>query len=131
MPQDTCFIGKVEYKKEKDPRAYLGGGGLLSISPVRFARSLLLKRRAFKHESEVRLLHFGSAKDHDEKGLYRYAVDPHTMITQIMADPNRNRVDWLAHKQQIKAETGFAGKIERSKIYDPPEWALPVYKSGP
>ncbi len=129
MPQDTCFLGKVAYHKEKDLKAFLGGGPL-SMSAISFARTLLLKRYAFKHESEVRLLHFGNAKDCDKYGLYRYEVDPHAMVTQIMADPNRDRANWLADKAAITAATGFTGEIKRSKAYDPPDWELPVYKSG-
>ena len=81
-----------------------------------------MKRRAFRHEREVRLLYFGDVKDQDEVGLYRYQVDPHAMITQIMADPNRDRREWTADKKAIAEATGFRGDIKRSMIYDPPEW---------
>lgn len=91
MPQETCFIGKVDYKREAEIQALATGGGRLDLSAPQFAQNLLLKRHAFQHESEVRLLYFGEAKNYDAKGLYRYAVDPHAMITQIMADPNRDR----------------------------------------
>lgn len=130
MAQDTCFIGKVKYITEGELKASLGGGGPLSVSPTGLAGSLLLKRKAFEHESEVRLLHFGNAKDYDDKGLYRYSVNPHLMITQIMADPNRDRSDWSADKAKIRSATGFAGEIKRSKIYDTPDWALPIYSSN-
>jgi hypothetical protein len=130
MPQDTCFLGKVQYKTEKGLKDFLDSGGQLSISSVGLARPLLLKRRAFKHENEVRLLYFGNAADCDHNGLYRYEVDPHDMITQIMADPNRHRTDWPKDKARLKKETGFIGEIKRSKMYDPPEWTLPAYRSS-
>lgn len=130
MPQDTCFIGKVQYKREDELRAYVQNGGRLELSPQRFAESLLLKRHAFQHESEVRLLYFGNAKDYDAKGLYRYSVDPHAMITQIMADPNRDRTNWLADRAEIQKATGFCGDIRRSKIYDAPEWDLPIFSGS-
>jgi hypothetical protein len=41
---------------------------------------------------------------------------PHAMITQIMADPNRDRASWLTDKAAIAKATGFAGEIKRSKI---------------
>jgi hypothetical protein len=128
MPQDTCFFGKVEYKKETELKAYLRCDDRLELAPLRFARSLLLKRHAFRHEREVRLLYFGDAKEQDHTDLYRYAVDPHAMITQIMADPNRDRGNWLADKAAIQAATGFSGEIKRSKIYDPPDWDTPEYR---
>jgi hypothetical protein len=91
MPQDTCFVGKVEYKHEIELKALMQNGGELNLTATSLAKALLLKRRAFKHESEVRLLYFGEAGDYDQRGLYQYDVDPHQMITQIMADPNRDR----------------------------------------
>jgi hypothetical protein len=129
MPQDTCFIGRVQYKREAQLQAYVHNGGQLDLSPRRFAENLLLKRHAFQHESEVRLLYFGDAKDYEVNDLYRYAVDPHAMITQIMADPNRDRANWVADKASLQQATGFTGDIKRSKIYDPPEWDLLAFNS--
>ena len=100
------------------------------MSAIGFAKSLLLKRHAFRHESEVRLIFFGDAAKYGTKGLYRYNVDPHRMSTQIMADPNRDRRNWKADSAAIKAATGFSGEIKRSKIYDPPAWNFPVFKSA-
>lgn len=124
MPQDTCFIGRVEYKREVELESLAKGNGRLDLSPPQFAANLLLKRYAFQHESEVRLLYFGDAETYDAQGLYRYPVDPHEMITQIMADPNRDRSSWLADKAGLFKATGFTGDIKRSEIYDPPEWSL-------
>ena len=122
MPQDTCFIGKVGYKREVDLKAFAQNAGTLELTPERFAQSLLLKRRAFRHEKEIRLLYFGEEKNFDTLGLYRYKVDPHEMVTQIMADPNWERSNWLRDMAEIKSKTNFRGEIKRSKIYDPPEW---------
>jgi hypothetical protein len=129
MPQDTCFIGKVEYKREAELEAYLQNDGKFELHARRFAESLLLKRHAFAHESEVRLLYFGESKYYEANGLYRYTIDPHDMITQIMADPNSDRSNWLANKADLQEATGFAGEIKRSKVYDPPEWNLPSFNS--
>lgn len=63
MPQETCFIGKVQYQNTKQIREFVENGGELDVSSERFARSLLIKRSAFKHESEVRLLFSGMPKD--------------------------------------------------------------------
>jgi hypothetical protein len=130
IPHDTCFIGKVEYKIEKELKAFVEGGAHLHITSKALARSLLLKRRAFRHEREVRLIYFAEDQRHFEDGLYRYKVNPHELITQIMGDPNRDRWQWKSDKAKIKAATGYNGPVKRSKIYDPPEWNLPIYKSA-
>ena len=83
-----AFIGKVKYEKERALRDFVYNNGQLKISPECFARSLLLKRWAFKHESEIRLLYFGDARNYSG-GLYRYAINTHDLITQIMADPRQ------------------------------------------
>jgi len=62
--------------------------------------------------------------------LYRYAINPHDLITQIMADPNRDRRNWLEERDAIKKATGFKKRIMSSKIYDPPEWDLAHYNSA-
>ena|GEM_PF-753560 len=129
MPQDTCFVGKVQYKNVKTLKAFLDSGGQMSISTKAMAKSFLLKRLAFKHESEIRLLFLGNATDYGDNGLYRYEVDPHEVVLQIMADPNRDRANWERDKARLRKETNFTGPIKRSKIYDPPEWAPPVYNT--
>lgn len=127
--QDRCFMGKVIYRSESKLEAWLHRPKRRPLSGVEFAGSLLMKRRAFRHEREARLLYLGDAKDQDEDGLYRFPANPHTMITQIMADPNRDRRNWIADKKAIAEATGFKGTIKRSKIYDPPEWQAPSYRS--
>jgi hypothetical protein len=129
MPQDTCFIGKVQYKTENGLKNCVQNDGAQIVNPVSFAKNLLLKRVAFKHESEVRLLYFGDTPKYDRMGLYKYDVDPHQMITQIMADPNRDRAIWLDDKKELEQATSFTSDICRSKIYDPPEWAAPKFQS--
>ena len=119
----------MSYETEPALKAYLANNGRLEISARGLARSLLLKRRAFKHEAEIRLLHFGDAGNCDTRGLYRYPVDPPDMITQIMADPNRDRRGWKADRAAIAKATGFSGQIKRSKIYDPPGWDIPAFTS--
>lgn len=52
------------------------------------------------------------------------------MITQIMADPNRDRSEWIKDKANIIGVTGFTGEVKRSKIYDPPNWPQPKYTSS-
>ena len=130
MPQETCFMGSVRYQSMKKIKKFIENGGRLEASSELFARSLLIKRTAFKHESEVRLLLFADKSKIDQNGCYRYAVDPHNMVTQIMADPNRDRSGWGADKAAIISATGFKGEVKRSKIYDPPDWAPPTYRTS-
>lgn len=83
-------------------------------------RSLLVKRTAFTHEKEVRLLYYELNENALENALYSYEVDPHTMIDQIMLDPRLAFQDVENMKREIRAVTGFKGPIKRSRLYTPP-----------
>jgi len=117
-----CRVGRVEYKPTSKIRAYYDKNKNADVSMQLLFHSLLLKRRAFSHEREVRLMHCAMFGALDEKGLFWYEVDPQKMISQIMADPNRDRSKWRKDKTEIQRETRFLGEIKRSKIYDAPDW---------
>ena len=92
-----------------------------------FAKTLLVKRPAFKHEREVRLI----CRPHDEgnvdSDLFSYPVDPQELIDQIMIDPRVAEDEAEALKRDIRSRTGFKGKILRSLLYAaPPSWTIPL-----
>ena len=88
------------------------------------ARTLLVKRPAFRHEAEVRLLWY-AAKDSAD-GLFRYAVNPHELVDQIMIDPRLPTAEYYKAKMMIRNQTGYSGKILRSLIYAPPSELMPA-----
>jgi hypothetical protein len=88
--------------------------------PEALAQSLLVKRAAFQHEREVRLLYFERSNVKHADGLYRCAIDPHDLIDQIMVDPRLSVDKANRLKGQIKKRTGFQGDIKRSLLYAPP-----------
>ena len=93
-----------------------------------FATTLLVKRPAFRHEREVRLI-FTPAheKDKASSDLFSYPIDPNELINQIMIDPRKTKQDANALKREIKSKTGFAGQIKRSLLYaPPPTWTIPL-----
>lgn len=120
--QALCRIGRVEYKSISQIKSYYEDKKSSEVNMTLLFQSLLLKRKTFRHEREVRLMHCAMFGNLDDKGLFRHNIDPHTMITQIMADPNRGRLKWSKEKKQIRLTTGFCGEIKRSKIYDAPDW---------
>lgn len=119
---ELCCIGKVTYKSTSDLKSYYDSNKSAEVTTEMLLRSLLLKRKSFKHEREVRLIYCGIFKQYDSSGLHRYDVDPHSMVTQIMADPNRNPRNWENDRDKIMSTTGYTGEIKRSKIYDAPNW---------
>jgi hypothetical protein len=120
-----CFIGKVNYLSEKHLKKFAASVFANNLSPDALAQSLLVKRSAFQHEREVRLLYLEREPNvKHPKGLYRYNVDPHELIDQIMVDPRLpiNKAEALMN--EITQKTGFKGRLKRSLLYAPPKGFL-------
>ena len=85
-PSWSCVVGKVQYLYEKRlmefaNNLYCDG----SLSKENLFQSLLVKRRAFKHEREVRILYFDL--DNKENGkIFSYGINPHHLIDQLMTE---------------------------------------------
>lgn len=117
-----CFIGKVQYLNNTKLMSFANTvfSGQINPTPPSLAKTLLVKRPAFRHENEVRLLYF-ERENGIYKDIYKYDIDPHLLIDQIMVDPRVEHSDFIKIKDKIKKSTGFKGRILRSKLYAPPE----------
>ncbi|SNY98246.1 DUF2971 domain-containing protein [Halomonas sp. hl-4] len=117
-----CFIGKVKYLNNKRMMDFANTVFKGKINPEAYelAKTLLIKRPAFKHENEVRLLYF--EKENGKSGsIYEYDIDPHSLIDQIMIDPRLDCSEFRKVKADIQSKTNFKGRILRSLLYAPPE----------
>jgi hypothetical protein len=115
------FIGRVQYLQKRKLMVFaLNVVQKTTASPAAMlAKTLLVKRPAFKHEREIRLLFVPHGRD-ASKQKFRYHIDPDVLIDQIMLDPRMHVQEADALKQRIKATTGFRGEIKRSLLYAPP-----------
>ena len=122
LPEFRCRIGKVKYLSEKKlmkvANSTFDDSG---IGVDELFRSLLVKRRAFVHEREVRALYDEFDDNSFSSDLYRYEIDPHDLIEQIMIDPRRTYEEFLGIKEIIQKATGFRGEIRRSPLYTLPK----------
>lgn len=120
--QIQAFIGKVRYLSSKRLGAFANDWfpGTHSLRARVSAETLLVKRPAFKHEREVRLLFFQHNAAETDGDLYWYNVDPHVFIDQIMIDPRMPEAEVNALKKRIVEKTGFRGPILRSLLYAAP-----------
>lgn len=117
--QEQAFIGKVLYLGQKKLVAFGNKVFRDGLNSRALAETLLVKRIAFRHEREVRLLYFEKYKA--QKDIYAYPVDPHALIDQVMLDPRILRADADAKKDEIRKRTGFKGNILHSLLYAPPK----------
>jgi hypothetical protein len=119
---DRCFIGKVTYPTDAELKRFARIVFKDGLNANAIAQSLLVKRNAFEHEDEVRIIYFEGRQIQYENGVYKYPLDPHAVFDQIMIDPRMSYDDYIKFKDEIIQKTGFdETRINRSLLYKPPE----------
>jgi hypothetical protein len=117
-----AHIGKVRYLPDRKLRAFANSAISIPLTPADFAKTLLVKRPAFKHEREIRLLFFADPEDLiGNDGLFRYRVNPHEMIDQLMVDGRLPVAKARELIDTIRVNTGYCGPIKRSLLYTLPK----------
>lgn len=116
---EQAYIGKVLYLGDKKLIEF--GNKVFSdgLNSRALAETLLVKRRAFTHEREIRLLYL--ERDRGQRDIYPYPVDPHALVDQVMIDPRLPLADLSKTKDEIRKRTGFKGPVLRSLLYAPPK----------
>jgi len=79
------------------------------------ASTLLLKRLAFTHEKEVRIVYHNNNCNPNDK-IYPYKLNPNICFEEIVVDPRIPKDIYNEIKKQIEA-TGFKNKIIQSGLY--------------
>ena len=116
-----CFIGRVKYGKVKDLREFGRNMFVCHSGTEAIARSLLIKRDAYKHENEVRLVCIGPDETEITNDVYEFELDPLSVIDQAMVDGRVSSGEFVDLKRQIVGLTGLSKqRIHRSVLYDPP-----------
>ena len=93
---------------------YSGAGAIV--------QSLLVKRNAYKHENEVRLIYISPDPTREADFVYKYDIDPLTLFDQVMVDGRVGWADFVVLKERIARWTGLPnGRIKRSLLYSPPK----------
>jgi len=125
--QVEVFVGTVRYLNTKKLASFAANAfrDAAIPTPRMFANTLLVKRPAFKHEREIRLLFFPRDDKDAAADLFGYDVDPHMLVDQIMIDPRMSQANANALRAKIIRKTGFKSPIKRSLLYAPPP-SLPL-----
>jgi hypothetical protein len=119
----SCFIGKVEYFSKKKLLELLNDPDKMrqninDKTGKGQASTLLLKRIAFSHEKEVRII-YNSTKDlHSD--IYSFNVNPFDLIDQIVFDPRIEYENFKTDKILLKS-WGYKRGIVKSTLYKIPE----------
>lgn len=90
-----------------------------------FARLLCIKREAFQHEAEVRILF----QDHEPRrgvdGSFAYALNPNAVFEEIVLDPRLEDAQ-AAEVQRELQEAGCAIPARQSDLYQAPHFTIPT-----
>jgi len=78
---------------------------------------LFIKRRAFKHESEYRIVVHDRNPENGQKEL-RVPVNPHKLILSVFADPRAPDAVVEVFKFFLKEKIQFKGSVAKSALYD-------------
>ncbi|MBW4962173.1 hypothetical protein [Sulfitobacter sp. CW3] len=110
-------IGKVRYLKDAELKDFAKNGLRSAITGESIAQTLLAKRKAFSHEREIRLIYSDINNSHSDSDIYKYKIDPHDLIDQIMLDPRLTPEEAKAVKAEVRSKTKFKGTVKRSFLY--------------
>jgi hypothetical protein len=119
----SCFIGKVQYFSTPkllelltDPETMMSN--MTDSTGLGQASTLLLKRIAFSHEKEIRII-YSSPRELD-LDIFEFPIDPHDLIDQIVFDPRINYNTYKKDKEKLRL-WGYKKGIVRSNLYKIPE----------
>ncbi|MDR6834249.1 MULTISPECIES: hypothetical protein [unclassified Sphingopyxis] len=114
------YLGRVEYLEEEDACQKVVNN-LANQGPVNIGRgenraqSLLLKRKAFSHEDEVRLIWVCDDKREIDKAM-TVNINPNDFIEEVTFDPRLVRFELVERQQRAKA-LGYTGALTEPDLY--------------
>jgi len=105
---NRAAVGKVEYFSDLAKIDLAKYGGI---------KGYLLKRKAFKHEEEVRLLvdyHFMVNKEKED--YIQFDIDINNFIEEVIIDPRASK--WFEDMVILYCNSKGISKVYKSKLYD-------------
>ena len=118
----SCFIGRVRYQTDSQLKQFGKSMFAEHSGAEAIAQSLLVKRNAYKHENEVRLIYIAPDPTKKSELVYKYDIDPLGLFDQAMVDGRVGQADFVTLKERIARWTGLPKyRIKRSLLYSPPK----------
>jgi hypothetical protein len=117
----NAYVGTVQYWSRNHILQWIANtiqkNGLDAFCvPATRATLLLLKRTAFQHESEVRLLFVCNQVGYPEIFRHIEDIDPNEVFEEISFDPRLERFEAEERKSTIRS-LGYSGTIANSELY--------------
>lgn len=109
-PEETlsCYIHEICYEDEIQLRRNARSIKLDHYDARELIKlSSLIKRKAFEHEREIRLIYDGSSNKNPANDTYKYKIKPHDLIDQVIADPRMCPCEYARFKKEVMERTNF------------------------
>ena len=121
------LIGTVQYRKENEIADFMSKTSFTDIAhggqATGFARLLCVKREAFGHEREVRLLFQDTEPKRNTGDMVLFDFDVNTICDEVMIDPRLDDAEVAALKAEIAA-AGCTIPVSQSTLYQMPKFTL-------
>jgi hypothetical protein len=130
-PELSYWVDKVDYLTQEQMDEVGGNnelmtGWLMDSTARGHAQSLLLKRDAFDHEREVRLIYdANNGYDFANENLYFFKIDPNHVIEEIILDPRLSEEHCNAVGAELR-KGGYKGPVSQSSLYLPPRYTVTI-----
>ena len=137
-PRLSFFIGKVKYYTEEKIKDFVCKNTLDDLSldiALNFAKLFCVKREAFEHENEIRLiLNYleGDFKPRNGQlsvceNLFHYPIEPNHVFDEIIIDPRICPNKAERFENELK-ELGCTVPISHSKLYETPRFEIKAHR---
>ena len=119
------ILGKVDYKPTSEIEAAIEERQpARRHSPEnRALASLFVKRNAFKHESEYRVVVLDRSPEDGQTRLTVPTIDPHLLVQSVLVDPRAHDATVKVFKFFLKEKLKFKGSVAKSVLYERAERA--------
>ncbi|MES4993067.1 DUF2971 domain-containing protein [Agrobacterium radiobacter] len=123
------YVGTVAYHDLSEIEALMRKITFSDISfggsNDKFAQLLCVKRKAFSHEAEVRLLFNDVAPKKGSDGVYLYPLDANAIFDEVVLDPRLDASGFADLKSDILT-AGCSLTITQSDLYRAPRFTIPI-----
>jgi len=130
------FLGKIEYWSQIEIIKYFEDKKIVNklVSGNGFEvliKSLLIKRKAFEQEDEVRLIYVSSHNHGKDQKISQHGFTFESrhlfneLASEIILDPRIESIRYASISDLIK-KIGYTGKISKSTLYDSPYLKLRI-----
>lgn len=120
FPKDSFYFGRVDYVPPDKIKKFIGDtiyqkGETALYRGIDLAKLMLLKRPAFQHEDEYRLLYIEDRNVQEQK-IIQLSFEPNEVFDEVTFDPRLVTFERIEREANAK-RLGYSGKFGTSELY--------------